>query len=467
MSRQAGLSCLVQVGGLLDLGHDVGGEAAGKPGTAGREVFRVDRRGGRERVVPAVPADRFQEAAQPADVMDMAHLAAHFRLQDGQVAFQQRAGHAGQAGRRLGQAGEPGGEPGHGPGPGSGRASRQPSGQLPADIPLGQFPQPGLGDRREADGGLGLAGAQVAEPPDVPRVLGVPACAERERLDAAARVEDERTPAAPVSRRAEGGPPFLGLLQQGGRTRAGQDRNERVNFPGRQFRVLFVAAALQDVLHLQPEPGGQRPQVDVLLAGSRVLAGGRELIDIGTPVVLPAGVVAVTEHRRAADPQRAVADPAGRQRPAWRQRRSLCLPARQVRASRAIPPAEVPRAHPAAHRSVIAPGDDARIQWQVAVPAGLGRRGEFREGDPARPPPPLPVRGAQAPPAVRAVTAAHRARRPAEDRVPRVEDQVPGPELRAHRGHELFQQAGGSLVLPEPARFRGARVPGAAHRPSS
>ena len=188
----------------------------------------------------------------------MAHLAAHFRVQDGQVAFQQRAGHAGQAGGRLGQAGEPGGEPGYGPGPGSGRAGRQPGGQLPADVPLGQFPQPGLGDRRKADGGLGLVDAQVAEPPDVPRVLGVPARAERERLDAAARVEDERAPAAPVSRRAEGGPPFLGLFQQGGRARAGQDRDERVNFPGRQLRVLLVAAALQDVLHLQPEPGGQR-----------------------------------------------------------------------------------------------------------------------------------------------------------------------------------------------------------------
>ena len=137
----------------------------------------------------------------------------------------------------------------------------------------------------------------------------------------------------------------------------------------------------------------------MLLAGPRVLAGGRELIDTGTAVVLPAGVVAIAEHRRAAGPQGAVADPAGSQRPVRRQRRSLRLPALRVRASRAIPAAEVPLAHSAAHRPVIASVDDAGVQRQVAVPAGLSRRGELREGDPAGSPPPLPVRGAQALPA--------------------------------------------------------------------
>ena len=306
-------------------------------------------------------------------------------------------------------------------------ADGQAGGQLPAGVSLGQLPQPGLGDPREAEGGLGLVDAQVAQPPDVPRVLGVPAGAERERLDAAARIEDERAPAASPPRRIEGDPPFFGLFQQGRRARAGQDRDERVESPGRQFRVPLVAAALKDVLHLQAEPGGQPSQVDVLLAGPRVLAGGRELIDIGPAVVLPAGVVAIAEHRRAASPQGAVADPAGSQRPVRRQRRSLRLPAFRVRASRAIPAAEVPVAHSAAHHPVVAAVDDARVQRQVAVPAGFSRRGELREGHPAGSPPPLPVRGAQAMPAVRPVAAAHRARRPAEDRVPRVEDQVLEP----------------------------------------
>ena len=277
--------------------------------------------------------------------------------------------------------------------------------------------QPGLGDAREADGGLGLVDAQVAEPPDVPRVLGVPAGAERERLDAAARVENERAPAAPVSRRVEGGPPFLGLFQQGGRARGGQDRHERVDFPRRQFRVPLVAAALQDVLHLQPEPGGQPPQVDVLLAGSRVLAGGRELIDIGTSVVLPAGVVAVAEHRRSLRSTGAVADPAGPRASGPSGASGGACGACQkfrVRASRAKPAAKSADCTSPGPRPVIAAVDDARVQRQVAVPAGYGGRGEPREGDPAGSPPPLPVRGAQALPAVRPVASVHRARLPAE-----------------------------------------------------
>jgi hypothetical protein len=322
------------------------------------------------------------------------------------------------------------------------------------------------GDPLEADGGLGLVDAQVAQPPDVPGVFSVPAGAERERLDAAARIEDERAPAASPPRRIEGNPPFFGLFQQGRRARAAQDRDERVEISGRQFRVPLVAAALKDVLHLQAEPGGQPSQVDVLLAGPRVLAGGRELIDTGPAVVLPAGVVAIAEHRRAASPQGAVADPAGSQRPVRRQRRSLRLPAFLVRASRAIPAAEVPAAHSAAHHPVVAAVDDAGVQRQVAVPAGLSRRGELREGRPARSPPPLPVRGAQAMPALWPAAAAHRARRPSEDRVPRVEDQVRGPELRAHRGHELFQQARRSPVLPALPRFCRVRVL-TAHRTSS
>ena len=50
---------------------------------------------------------------------------------------------------------------------------------------------------READGGLGLVDAQVAEPPDVPRVLGVqPARTRAPRCGGARR--DQRAPAAPL-----------------------------------------------------------------------------------------------------------------------------------------------------------------------------------------------------------------------------------------------------------------------------
>ncbi len=49
----------------------------------------------------------------------------------------------------------------------------------------------------------------------------------------------------------------------------------------------------------------------------------------------------------------------------------------------------------------------------------------------------------------------------AEYRVSGIEHQHVGPELRAHRGHQLFQQAGRS---PVPPAMRGL---GAAHRLSS
>jgi hypothetical protein len=159
-----------------------------------------------------VPADRLQEAVQPADVLAVAHAAAHLRAQDCQVALQQRAVHDGQAGSRRGLRGKVDGEPGNRPGPGPGRAGAEPGGQLPPGVSLGQFPQPGLGDAREADGGLGLVDAQVAEPPGITRVFGVPAGAEGKRLDPAARVADERAPSVPVFRRGAACPPLFRLL---------------------------------------------------------------------------------------------------------------------------------------------------------------------------------------------------------------------------------------------------------------
>jgi hypothetical protein len=48
-----------------------------------------------------------------------------------------------------------------------------------------------------------------------------------------------------------------------------------------------------------------------------------------------------------------------------------------------------------------------------------------------------------------AVAAGHRAGGPAEHRVARVEDQVIGAELRAHRGHEFLQQASRHFWPPQ------------------
>jgi hypothetical protein len=89
------------------------------------------------------------------------------------------------------------------------------------------------------------------------------------------RVEDERAPAVPASPRRTGGPPFLGPVQQGRYARGGQHGRERPHVLRRQPGVLLVAAALQDVLHFQAEPGGQPLQVDVLLARAGGSPGSR------------------------------------------------------------------------------------------------------------------------------------------------------------------------------------------------
>jgi len=91
-------------------------------------------------------------------------------------------------------------------------------------------------------------------------------------------------------------------------------------------------AALQHVLHLQAQAGWQPPQVDVLVAGTWVFAGGDKLLHVGAPVAFPPVIVAEAEHRRALGPQAAVADPAGRRRAGRRPRRRV-LPRGQVRVS--------------------------------------------------------------------------------------------------------------------------------------
>ena len=185
----------------------------------------------------------------------------------------------------------------------------------------------------------------------------------------------------------------------------------------------------------------------MLGAGSRVLAGGGELVRAGAPLVLPPAVVAVAEHRRALRRTAAVADPAGWRRPRQR-RRVRCTPAGQVRASCRAPLAVVPLAQAAGLLPVIASCDGARAQRQVPVPVGVSRRGELRDGQ--QPAGSATVASARCTGPARGAGGRSRSPRTAARRRPgrAVEDQVIGPELRAHRGHELLQQASGSPVLP-------------------
>ena len=362
-------------------------------------------------------------------------------MEDGQIAFQQRtvtpSGPAGGSGR----AGEPGGEPGHGPGPGSRPWRRQPGGQLPAAYLLARSLSQGWGIPVNL-----MAASRRAIPRAQSRQVSRGYSVSQPAPDASASMRrrasrmNARQP-RPLPLEGGGGPPFLGPVQQGRCARGGQHGRERPDVPRRQSRVLLVAAALQDVLHFQAEPGR------AAAAGRCAPGQGR-----GSPRrrrTRPRSGRPLLVHRSWWPWQNTdVPWPTGRSSRSGRPP-SACpaAPARSMPASsRSGRPARrhclACRLHmPAGRRAVVAPrrrctGSAAGDRASRARPSRRTRPGR----GPARPPP-VPVRKAQALVAVRPAAAAHRAGRPAEDGVARVEDQVVGPELRAHRGHQLFQQA--------------------------
>ena len=77
-----------QVAWLLDLGHHVPGQRAGQPLGPPRVVAGEEHGVCRERVVPAMLADRGEEAAEQPDVGTLLLTAVHPGLQVGEVAFQ-------------------------------------------------------------------------------------------------------------------------------------------------------------------------------------------------------------------------------------------------------------------------------------------------------------------------------------------------------------------------------------------
>ncbi len=101
-----------QVGGLLDLGHHVPGEGAGQPLGPGRVVAGDEHGGRRERLVPAVLADRGEEGAEQPDVGALLLAAVHLGVQVGEVAFQDAA--VDLAGAGDFPCGQEGREPGQG-----------------------------------------------------------------------------------------------------------------------------------------------------------------------------------------------------------------------------------------------------------------------------------------------------------------------------------------------------------------
>ena len=103
-----GVAPPVEVGGLLDLGHDLLGQRARQALGGFGEVVGVERRADREAVVPAVAADRVEERVQRADVPASRVLRAGVGGQVGQVALQQRPVQASQIGHRRRGLQEPG-----------------------------------------------------------------------------------------------------------------------------------------------------------------------------------------------------------------------------------------------------------------------------------------------------------------------------------------------------------------------
>jgi hypothetical protein len=302
----------VQVGGVLQLRDDMLSQRPGEPLGLGGPVLGVDPRAGGQGVVPAVSADRGEEPGQGAEVVDVCLPAGVLGVQVSQVAFQQLAVELGELVRGDRRGGEEGGQPGDRADAGGHTAGLQAGCQPPPAPPFGQVLQPRLGDLLETDRRGRTGDVEVAQPPGVSGVLDVPASADGECLDALVGVQDESAPsAAPSPAWPELRPDVLRLLQQRGHPGGGQVSEDPRHRGRDQRRLLLVTAALQHVLHLQPQRLGQRPQIDAFAAAARVLAGDDELVQVRSAVCLPAHVVVLAQRRRRARPQVATGHPAG------------------------------------------------------------------------------------------------------------------------------------------------------------
>ena len=299
-----------EAGRVLDLGHDVLGEGAGKPGPVLGIVLGEDRGAGGQGVVPAVLPDCEEESAQLADVVTVGFGAGERCVQVGQVALDdlpvQMRQVAGGGGQERGEPADRADALGCGI---HGHAGAQP----PPCPPLGQFLQPGLGNLVEPDGGLRRVDVQLAQPPHVAGVFDLPAAAAGEVFDMAARVKQQGgRPPALGSRRDDTGPGFLRPVQQRCHLGARQGMHRGLRDDRHDLGLPLVAAPLQRVLDFQLELCRQPLQVDMLTPGRDVLfAHPGVLAGRRASLRLPAAVVSTAERAAALGPDTAVGDPAG------------------------------------------------------------------------------------------------------------------------------------------------------------
>ena len=174
------------------------------------------------------------------------------------------------------------------------------------------------------------------------------------------------------------------------------------------------------------------------------LAGPGELRRVGPAMLSPAFGVDPAQRRSRLSPHVAVADQARGRRVRHHHGRLPGGPRAGVGPPGPFPPAGVPRAQSPLADPEPAAGDPAPARWQRAVTVprrGHGRREAGRVRPSRRVPPPQVTLAHPAavhlPPAP-----VHQAHAAAEHRVGGIEHQHIGAELRAHRGHQLLQQAG-------------------------
>jgi len=332
----------VQVGGCLDLGHDVLGEAAVDLFGDRGDVAEVEGGGAGQRVVPPVLADVLEEQVEPADPGLLHAVSAGLGGDVGEIAFQQRPVDVGESvdsgqGEELTKAGER-------VHPAPGCADAQPGGQPQPCPSFGQLAQPGLGDAVKPQPGAragpacrdGDAG-QLVQPPHIPWVLDLPAGPVTQRLQRVTSVEQEQGRLANPGAGAL--PPLLfrQVQQRGDAHRLDvPDSRDQARSGGAGAGIV---SALQRVLNLQPQRRGEVMEIDA--GGADKLAAGDEAVGPGPAMPLPPIVVARAEDlRRIRDPEAAKRQPALRRHGAGRGQVRR-VPGGQVRLTGPVPPIAV------------------------------------------------------------------------------------------------------------------------------
>jgi hypothetical protein len=241
-----------EVVGVLDLGHDLLGERARRPLDAGGIVLGEHQRGGRQRVVPVVLADRVQERVELSDLVAVALAAGELGVQVGQVALQQDPVDVGERADTDALAEQR--EPGQGPQPAAGGLQPEPGPEPPAQPPFHQTAQPRLLDRGEVES-LVAGEPEAAQLPDVAVELALPTVAVGEVGDLAAGVDQQSAQVGVARRRAPDPDPPLVLrpVQQRHRSGGGQGPHHRHDHRGQGLGGPLLVAALQHVLDLQTQ----------------------------------------------------------------------------------------------------------------------------------------------------------------------------------------------------------------------